>query len=35
MTLTQEQKDLLILIGRPDDGSQEYVVPDGEGSPKN
>jgi hypothetical protein len=28
--LTQEQTDLLILIGKPDDGSQVYVVVNGE-----
>jgi hypothetical protein len=30
MKLTKEQKDLLILIGKPDDGSQTHVVADGE-----
>jgi hypothetical protein len=30
VTLTDEQKELLILMGKPDDGSQDYVVPDGE-----
>jgi hypothetical protein len=28
--LTSEQKDLLLLIGSPDDGSQKHVVVDGE-----
>jgi hypothetical protein len=28
--LTEEQKNLLILIGKPDDGSQVHVVADGE-----
>jgi len=28
--LTKEQKDLLILIGKPDDGSQQHLVVDGE-----
>jgi len=28
--LTQEQKDLLILMGKPDDGSQVHLVADGE-----
>jgi hypothetical protein len=28
--LTKEQKDLLILIGKPDDGSQTHVVSHGE-----
>jgi predicted transcriptional regulator len=28
--LSQEQRDLLILIGSPDDGSQTHVVMDGE-----
>jgi hypothetical protein len=28
--LTEEQKNLLILMGKPDDGSQVHVVVDGE-----
>lgn len=28
-TLTEEQKTLLILLGKPDDGSQPHVVEDG------
>jgi hypothetical protein len=28
--LTDEQKNLLILIGKPDDGSQLHIVVDGE-----
>ena len=27
--LTEEQKDLLILIGKPDDGSRDHAVVDG------
>lgn len=30
MKLTTDQKDLLILIGKPDDGSQTHAVADGE-----
>lgn len=30
MKLTKEQRDLLVLIGMPDDGSQDHFVLDGE-----
>lgn len=30
MNLTTEQKDYLILLGKPDDGSKTHVVQDGE-----
>jgi hypothetical protein len=28
--LTKEQKDFLIFVGKPDDGSKTHVVPDAE-----
>jgi hypothetical protein len=30
VTLTKDQKNLLILIGKPDDGSKTHIVTDGE-----